>query len=82
MFAAVGLPQQEKALMRNRQRPSSAQVPEEVVRRMAERLEPPNASRHAWESSTVTLQCAQMPPPGPGHAEVLRNPMTFCHKAT
>ena len=49
---------------------------------MAERLEPPDALRHAWESSSVALQAAQLPPPGPCHAEVLERLMLVAAQCT
>ncbi|BDA47278.1 probable L-seryl-tRNA(Sec) kinase [Coccomyxa sp. Obi] len=53
----------EDAAARNAQRAEADQVPQEVLSRMAARLEPPCPSRHAWECGTVTVPADELPSP-------------------
>jgi hypothetical protein len=56
------------AQQRNAQR--AQRVPEEVLARMAARLDPPDPARHAWERATVTLPALDLPPAQPFSAPV------------
>ena len=53
---------QDAALARNVQRDGSERMPEEVIRRMATRLEEPDRHRYAWEQNTITLPPESLPP--------------------
>ena len=52
---------QDAALARNGQREGSKRMPEEVVRRMAEKLEEPNGQRYEWEQNTIVLPSESLP---------------------
>ena len=47
---------QEVALKRNGGRPVSERVPEAVLLKHFEALEPPAPDKHAWEAACVVLQ--------------------------
>lgn len=49
--------------MRNALRSKEEQVPQEVLDRMAARLEPPNPSKHSWEHNTVMVPSEELPSP-------------------
>ncbi|CAL8472275.1 g11817 [Coccomyxa elongata] len=57
----------EDAAARNAQRAEADQVPQEVLSRMAARLEPPCPSKHAWESGTVIVLAEELPSPDDPH---------------
>lgn len=54
---------QEDAAARNAQRAEADQVSQDVLSRMAARLEPPCPSKHAWEGNTVTVPAKELPSP-------------------
>ncbi|EIE23414.1 hypothetical protein COCSUDRAFT_62949 [Coccomyxa subellipsoidea C-169] len=63
-FAVIYLPcNLEDTSARNALRSEAERVPQEVLNRMAARLEPPDPSKHAWERSTVTLPIEELPSP-------------------
>ena len=54
---------QEDAAARNAQRAEADHVPQEVLNRMAARLEPPCPSKYAWECGTVIVPAKELPTP-------------------
>ncbi len=52
---------QDAALARNERREGSKRMPEEVVRRIATRLEEPDSQKYEWEQNTVTLPSERLP---------------------
>ncbi|KAK9905776.1 hypothetical protein WJX75_006078 [Coccomyxa subellipsoidea] len=63
-FAVIYIPcTLENASTRNALRSKEEQVPQEVLDRMAARLEPPNPSKHSWEHNTVTVPSEELPSP-------------------
>ncbi len=75
------MPAQEDAAARNAQRAEADQVPQEVLSRMAARLEPPCPSKHAWESSTVIVPTEELPSPDDPHDQACQVPrrLPSCH---
>ncbi|CAL5220777.1 g2843 [Coccomyxa viridis] len=51
----------DAALARNERREGSKRMPEEVVRRIATRLEEPDSQKYEWEQNTVTLPSERLP---------------------
>ena len=58
-FAPFGIHSQ-LALERNAQRHGSARVHDEVVRRMADVLEPPDPAAHGWEGPCLVVDSEQL----------------------
>lgn len=50
----------EVALQRNAMRPDHQQVPEPVMRRMAQLLEVPGSSKHAWDADPIVLDSSNL----------------------
>lgn len=50
----------EVALQRNALRPDHQKVPEPVMRRMAQLLEVPGSSKHAWDADTIVLDSSSL----------------------
>ena len=55
------LQSQDAALARNARREGSKRVPEDIVRRMAARLEEPDGQRYEWEQCTITFPSESIP---------------------
>ena len=54
---------QTDALARNGRREGQEKVPQDVMQRMAHRLEVPDASAFGWEHETLTLPAVTLPAP-------------------
>ena len=54
---------QTDALARNGRREGEERVPQDIIRRMADRLEVPDASAFGWERETLILPAVTLPTP-------------------